>query len=63
MDGMEQNSVKMFLNKLRTRTLYINPIPYGLFNKPNLMDGAISHIWLSEDIFKKIRFNMGLVKM
>ena len=27
---------------------YVKPIPYGLFNIPNLMGGQI---WLSDDIF------------
>ena len=36
----------------------LNPIPYGLFNKPKVMGGAV--IWLSEDIFN-ILFNRGLV--
>ena len=32
---------------------YLNPIPYGLFNKPEVMGGADLPplvIWLSEDI-------------
>ena len=53
------NIIKLWKNN---NTRILNPIHYGLFNKPNLMGGRSAHvvIWLLEDIFK-ILFNRGLV--
>ena len=36
----------------------LNPVSYGLFNKPNLIPPLV--IWLSNDIFNTF-FNRGLV--
>ena len=43
--------------------MYLNPIPYGLFNKPNLMEGADLPplLYGYRRIFSIFFFNRGLV--
>ena len=53
--------LKVYITKPKHISAPFNPIPYGLFNKPNLMGGQICPplvVWPSEAIFN-ILFKQG----